>query len=996
MNEKVWGEKNIAQRTFTAVWTAPELSAGGPAVIQVLSVDEDTGTVYSSSLTVPIVGCEKQGTTTEHEESTELIAPQRKLQQTPLSDCKPSSVLGYSCYADGYTGVYGLSLHYQVGGSAPDNECTSTLANKTLSGPDVAHFAVRYNSTEASDKLSYASPPGGWLALAFPATAGVMFPADTLVGYQEQGAPVLQEWALTAAEAPSDTQSWARDTGLFGNSTIWTLCFSRKLREAGAANSVALDVSQGARTNVNMAIAVENRTWPYQHSYTDYVVIDLSQAVHDNAPVAMPPPPPSSPPPAATPPPVAPESCEASPYPGFACATALPGVRGSVHWTIGGPVPATLCSAAATNTADVAADVSVVHVMAVAQPKEGNQGWIGVSFPDEEGKMFPADAVIAYIDILGGNTRKVQTYALTRYGVAAGDATAVGFVLNGSQAVVFNSASNELMLCFSRARRSSSANGMVGPTLSLTQDWALNVATGSITPSGSNVVSKHTQRSAASISPLDAVSPFASASPPPEAESPPPQAGSPPPTGNSPPSTGDFPPPNADFPPPEADFPPPKAAFPPPNSQPPPPEDHSGHGDHTDGACPPSSLGYDCSAPLGNAVLHYTINGTAPDNACTRGEASVTGNNENVAHMALQARTTGYVALAFAGRAGSMYPADMVVGWVNEDGSASVGPYYAGSQNTPRRVTGLTWGTAYGVVQLTDSSGASTTVVCVSRNASEPNAAATSQLLLTPESLLDLNYAIGLNGQRALVQHAYGNYGSGGVELGGNGTVQAQNSSSNTGTLVVAHGALMAAAWALVAPVGVLAARHKWAFGKNWFNAHRGLQALAISLFIAGVAIAFSQFPRLTSPVGAAHFGLGIAITVLVGLQLIGGLVRPKPDAGRLRAAWSLAHFNSGRITLLAALANVGMGIYLAVTMFGNSVTAWAVPVCVSVGLVLLADVALTLARRRSGGSGGQGGEDKALSKSSDVPVMAGTLGPSPELLEKRVSDGMVSAEERL
>jgi hypothetical protein len=97
--------------------------------------------------------------------------------------------------------------------------------------------------------------------------------------------------------------------------------------------------------------------------------------------------------------------------------------------------------------------------------------------------------------------------------------------------------------------------------------------------------------------------------------------------------------------------------------------------------CPPSDLGYECSAPIGGgggATVHYSLGGASPANECTGGGA-VSGDTpvgDGVAHLALSVAGgggDGYLSLAFAGSPGSMVPAHAVIGRSPGGSGANVG-----------------------------------------------------------------------------------------------------------------------------------------------------------------------------------------------------------------------------------------------------------------------------------------------------------------------------------
>ena len=81
-----------------------------------------------------------------------------------------------------------------------------------------------------------------------------------------------------------------------------------------------------------------------------------------------------------------------------------------------------------------------------------------------------------------------------------------------------------------------------------------------------------------------------------------------------------------------------------------------------DGApCTPSTLDYACMMDAGLVTVHWTA---GPFD----GEGSVPELSEGEIAMAISAETTGYVAVSFAEEAGEMTPADVILGWVDDEG----------------------------------------------------------------------------------------------------------------------------------------------------------------------------------------------------------------------------------------------------------------------------------------------------------------------------------------
>lgn len=88
----------------------------------------------------------------------------------------------------------------------------------------------------------------------------------------------------------------------------------------------------------------------------------------------------------------------------------------------------------------------------------------------------------------------------------------------------------------------------------------------------------------------------------------------------------------------------------------------------------------------------------------------------------------------------------------------------------------------------------------------------------------------------------------------------------------------MAAGWALMLPLGVLIARHRWVFGETklfglhmWFRLHIFFQCFGLALVLAGFISAWACFDSGVTPggkVGTAHVALGYAVLGLATLQV--------------------------------------------------------------------------------------------------------------------------------
>lgn len=145
--------------------------------------------------------------------------------------------------------------------------------------------------------------------------------------------------------------------------------------------------------------------------------------------------------------------------------------------------------------------------------------------------------------------------------------------------------------------------------------------------------------------------------------------------------------------------------------------------------CRPSNLGYRCSVSFPKGVIHYTIGGPLPDNACTRAAAAVVGTSRagnttqsslqatDMAHFALEGATSGYLALAIGQEKGRMYPADAVMGFMDTAGAADVRSYHINGLSVADEDEYAGWAVNTAVLR-----GGNSTLLCFSRALYEPAA----------------------------------------------------------------------------------------------------------------------------------------------------------------------------------------------------------------------------------------------------------------------------------
>ena len=259
--------------------------------------------------------------------------------------------------------------------------------------------------------------------------------------------------------------------------------------------------------------------------------------------------------------------------------------------------------------------------------------------------------------------------------------------------------------------------------------------------------------------------------------------------------------------------------------------------------CSTSSLGYACALPLaggGGETLHWTA-GTAapPDNACTRPNASVAASASSspadLIHFALSSPQSGFLAVGFTQRPGMMTPSNVVLGRI-VSGVAQVNTFRPTSYSLGTPTTATGW--AAGATVLSTSAGgrvlcfsvaadgaaaaatapsrrrlaaATTTSAAHRRSLSDASASAVATTAATiPNNVLGLNAAgLEIIWASSNAPDAMHNRKSG-VSLNVlSGAAAATTVSDRRNQMLALHGALAAAGWVLLVPLGLLLARHR-------------------------------------------------------------------------------------------------------------------------------------------------------------------------------------------
>lgn len=138
----------------------------------------------------------------------------------------------------------------------------------------------------------------------------------------------------------------------------------------------------------------------------------------------------------------------------------------------------------------------------------------------------------------------------------------------------------------------------------------------------------------------------------------------------------------------------------------------------------------------------------------------------------------------------------------------------------------------------------------------------------------------------------------------------------------VAHGAMMAIAFGLCFPLGILSAHHKKAIYKGrqlgslklWFQVHRSLMPLGALLSTVSFTLILIQEREFFAE--TAHLVLGCVVMSLIWIQFSFVRLRPKgakpgEALSTERRRWNLAHWWNGRTAATLAFVNTVFGFFI-------------------------------------------------------------------------------------
>jgi hypothetical protein len=163
----------------------------------------------------------------------------------------------------------------------------------------------------------------------------------------------------------------------------------------------------------------------------------------------------------------------------------------------------------------------------------------------------------------------------------------------------------------------------------------------------------------------------------------------------------------------------------------------------------------------------------------------------------------------------------------------------------------------------------------------------------------------------------------------------------------VAHGVLMALAWGVCMPLGILNNRLFKGKYANWRLVHKAFQSTGLLFSVIAFIIAISTF-KVTTSVGYAHATFGTIIVIASVAQAVLGIVsslfgKRSSSPTAARGPYEKAHFVLGYFTQSLAVLNMILGI----TLIGGGAVAWGFFVA---GLILyLAVFGVTAYIRKAG-----------------------------------------------
>lgn len=320
-------------------------------------------------------------------------------------------------------------------------------------------------------------------------------------------------------------------------------------------------------------------------------------------------------------------------------------------------------------------------------------------------------------------------------------------------------------------------------------------------------------------------------------------------------------------------------------------------------------------------------------------EADPLDSKSSIVSMAMKASSTGYVAVGFPSKPGSMINADAAIlqACSSCPTGASIGEYYLkGYSNsnvipdTRMNMSDLKASAANGVIsgswKVKLSGTAATSTTRRRRRLFQTSSSSTPTPF--PASAYPLIYAAGpITSSGSLMSHTSANEASGYLNLlnglpGMGGGDEVIIDISQSSSLQDAHMWLATISWGVLIPLAIIMARYFKPHTGKWFAIHRAVAISGFILAIVAVGLGFKANNgwETNKPV---HRDLGISVTVLGLVQMFAVInkLRPAKDH-KYRKIWFFGHSWIGRTAVILAIVN----IYYGITQVAELGTwAWAV-----------------------------------------------------------------------
>ncbi|PWA60651.1 DOMON domain-containing protein [Artemisia annua] len=281
-----------------------------------------------------------------------------------------------------------------------------------------------------------------------------------------------------------------------------------------------------------------------------------------------------------------------------------------------------------------------------------------------------------------------------------------------------------------------------------------------------------------------------------------------------------------------------------------------------------------------------------------------------------------YVGMGFSPN-GGMVGSSAVVGWVADEGSATMKKYYLGGktpslvivdegnlQILPNTSCIISYSSRlYLGFQLVSGLPSRQLVMAVGSSNNQPPKSPSFQL----------------TAHRNQISVAF-NYASG----------ESNEESAPYSDLKRIHGILNAVGWGVLLPIGAMIARYLKHVGSYWFYAHSSIQLSGFFIGLSGIITGLILSDRIDVNV-SKHKAIGLIVISLAILQIIAVLIRPRKGS-KSRKFWNWYHHNVGRVLIVLAAVNVFYGIHLA-----NAGSEWNVTYGVFLGVIVTIALSLEL-----------------------------------------------------